>query len=162
MRINNAAREENKWETWMLFSSNSHAVFPLHRLGCCGRVSIHYFLTWPTFIHPFIAPRIFRLPRAVCRVELPWLFLISLRIAVSRRFLFIFLFLSFFRNEKIKKNNFLARRTVLVPSNPKLWKCVEISKFLSTFLIWFLFCDTTCHDWEGKEFLKYFSIIIFA
>lgn len=89
---------------------NSHVVFPLHRLGCCGRVSIHYFLTWPTFIHPFIAPRIFRLPRAVCRVELPWLFLISLRMAVSRRFLFIFLFLSFFflflndeTNEKTRK-----------------------------------------------------------
>ena len=137
MRINNSARKEreNKRETWMLFSSSkfSRSVLPLHRLGCCGRVSIHYFLTWPTFVHPFIAPRIFRLPRAVRRVELPWLFLISLEDTGVETISLSF-FLSFFFerwNEKIKKNEFLELSgciTVLI-QNFGLENVREISKF---------------------------------
>lgn len=59
--IRNTTRE-NKWETWMLFSRFFCWIpFSSRYLGWCGRVSIHHFLTWPTFIQPFIAPRIFRL-----------------------------------------------------------------------------------------------------
>lgn len=104
-------------------------MFPLHRLGCCGRVSIHYFLTWPTFIHPFIAPANLSVHREPC-VELPWLFLISLRIAVSRRFLFIFLyflsfFFLFFERENKKRAIFSGGEQFLF-LNPKLWtgECV--------------------------------------